>query len=96
MANRLRGDPPCHHLAPTAFGIRVRCQHFKNMNARDRVKQLRQAFKLGTLRAIGGSVYDARNHYVCCTTDLANVRHLISFERIDAGGSPTWTQSRRN
>jgi len=67
-------------------------QHFNKSN----FDKLIDALLIGTITAIGGSVYDKQMNYVCSTSDLPVMRdklreHNIVLHRIDAGGNPTWS-----
>lgn len=55
-------------------------------------EKLIQAFRLGDIYAIGGMIYNAKHEYVFSTSELVDFRNdsQIQFERIDAGGRPTW------
>lgn len=53
------------------------------------------ALKRGSIRAIGGMVYDFNNEYLLLTSELYDVvkdanKLGIKIRRMDAGGSPTW------
>lgn len=53
-------------------------------------KRVEAALQRGDIHAIGGSVYDSDMNYLCITSDLAELRWTLPFERVDTGGSPTW------
>lgn len=56
----------------------------------DYKERLIAALKLGPIRAIGGSVYDAEYRYLFSTSDLVTLKDAVPIRRTDAGGRPTW------
>ncbi len=59
-------------------------------------EKLLNALHLGSIRAIGGIVYDRNMDCLMSTTDLCDaIKEIykecgIKINRIDSGGSPTW------
>jgi hypothetical protein len=64
-------------------------------------KVFEKIMQFGTITAIGGSVYSGGFEYLCCTSELYEVKMELlnrgySLSRTDSGGNPTWVLNSAN